>query len=107
MYVEIKKKMHVLALSKIFLKQNHSSRTFCKIALFLSFICNFNHGCLNTGSSETDPHRSKKEQSSDSVSSLMSMSSHSNCSTSPRPLNRRHSVTSKRIIIFVFSTLNV
>ncbi|KAL6954544.1 Protein tanc2 [Sarracenia purpurea var. burkii] len=46
-----------------------------------------------TGSSETDPNRSKKEQSSDSVSSLMSMSSHSNCSSSP--LTRRHSVTSK------------
>ncbi|XP_065220330.1 protein TANC2 isoform X3 [Planococcus citri] len=47
-----------------------------------------------TGSSETDPNRSKKEQSSDSVSSLMSMSSHSNCSSSP--LTRRHSVTTSQ-----------
>ncbi|KAK7578136.1 hypothetical protein V9T40_010341 [Parthenolecanium corni] len=47
-----------------------------------------------TGSSETDPHRSKKEQSSDSVSSLMSMSSHSNCSASP--ITRRHSVTTSQ-----------
>ncbi|XP_014240920.1 protein TANC2 isoform X2 [Cimex lectularius] len=44
-----------------------------------------------TGSSEADPHRTLKEPSSDSVGSLMSMSGHSNCSSSP--LQRRHSLT--------------
>uniref|UniRef100_A0A1B6I3A2 RING-type domain-containing protein n=2 Tax=Homalodisca liturata TaxID=320908 RepID=A0A1B6I3A2_9HEMI len=44
-----------------------------------------------TGSSEADAHRNMKEPSSDSVGSLMSMSGHSNCSSSP--LSRRHSVT--------------
>ncbi|XP_054264581.1 protein TANC2 isoform X4 [Macrosteles quadrilineatus] len=44
-----------------------------------------------TGSSEADAHRTLKEPSSDSVGSLMSMSGHSNCSSSP--LSRRHSVT--------------
>uniref|UniRef100_A0A0K8T6K2 RING-type domain-containing protein n=2 Tax=Lygus hesperus TaxID=30085 RepID=A0A0K8T6K2_LYGHE len=45
-----------------------------------------------TGSSEADAHRSGlKDPSSDSVGSLMSMSSHSNCSSSP--LQRRHSLT--------------
>lgn len=44
-----------------------------------------------TGSSEADPHRNLKEPSSDSVGSLMSMSSQSNCSSSP--LQRRHSLT--------------
>ncbi|BES99105.1 Rolling pebbles [Nesidiocoris tenuis] len=45
-----------------------------------------------TGSSEVDAHRSGlKDPSSDSVGSLMSMSSNSNCSSSP--LQRRHSLT--------------
>ncbi|XP_039281596.1 protein TANC2 [Nilaparvata lugens] len=44
-----------------------------------------------TGSSEADAHRVLKEPSLDSVGSLMSMSGHSNCSSSP--LSRRHSVT--------------
>lgn len=45
-----------------------------------------------TGSSETE-HKAIKEQSSDSIGSLMSMSGQSNGSSSP--LTRRHSVTSK------------
>ncbi len=56
---------------------------------FVNFIY---ENILFTGSSETDVLRSKKEQSSDSVSSLMSVSSHSNGSSSP--LGRRHSLTS-------------
>ncbi|XP_050420665.1 protein TANC2 isoform X3 [Adelges cooleyi] len=44
-----------------------------------------------TGSSETDTHKAAKEQSSDSIGSLMSMSGQSNGSASP--LTRRHSVT--------------
>lgn len=47
-----------------------------------------------TGSSEADAHRALKEPSSDSVGSLMSMSGHSNCSSSP--LSRRHSVTTSQ-----------
>ncbi|XP_075222893.1 zinc-RING finger and ankyrin repeat domain-containing protein rolling pebbles isoform X4 [Lycorma delicatula] len=48
-----------------------------------------------TGSSEADAHhRTLKEPSSDSVGSLMSMSGHSNCSSSP--LSRRHSVTTSQ-----------
>lgn len=58
-----------------------------------------------TGSSEVEVHHhhrendhrgvssSGKEPSADSIGSLMSMSSQSNCSSSP--LTRRHSVTSK------------
>lgn len=45
-----------------------------------------------TGSSETE-HKAIKEQSSDSIGSLMSMSGQSNGSSSP--LTRRHSVTSE------------
>ncbi|XP_050543251.1 protein TANC2 isoform X2 [Daktulosphaira vitifoliae] len=44
-----------------------------------------------TASSETDTHKAAKEQSSDSIGSLMSMSGQSNGSSSP--LTRRHSVT--------------
>ncbi|KAK3915593.1 Protein TANC2 [Frankliniella fusca] len=48
-----------------------------------------------TGSSEADTHlRSMKEPSSDSITSLMSMSAHSNASTSP--VTRRHSLTTSQ-----------
>lgn len=53
------------------------------------------------GSSEADAHhRTLKEPSSDSVGSLMSMSGHSNCSSSP--LSRRHSVTSMLCCFYAF-----
>ncbi|KAE8742661.1 hypothetical protein FOCC_FOCC011790 [Frankliniella occidentalis] len=48
-----------------------------------------------TGSSEADTHlRSMKEPSSDSITSLMSMSAHSNASSSP--VTRRHSLTTSQ-----------
>lgn len=55
-----------------------------------------------TGSSETE-HKAIKEQSSDSIGSLMSMSGHSNGSSSP--LTRRHSVTSKWTLIVLYGTI--
>nr|CAD7432742.1 unnamed protein product [Timema monikensis] len=51
---------------------------------------------LTVGSSEADVHshaRTLKDPSSDSITSLMSVSGQSNCSSSP--VSRRHSVTSK------------
>jgi hypothetical protein len=69
----------------------------CCLLIFQFF---WEQNCVNwlyvSGSSETDVHshtRTLKDPSSESITSLMSVSGQSNCSSSP--VSRRHSVTSK------------